>query len=194
MPLLDRQGKKGETGEAVETGENARGAGMAKLHSLDNNRTGVIVSLNLSGGGVPKKRVPDAKVSLLGLDGDGHNDEKHHGGPDRAVCLYSIEKIHALQAEGHPIDVGTAGENVTVEGLDWDQVVPGTRIQLGDEVLLEVTAFTTPCKTIRESFIEERFVRISHKVYPGWSRVYARVICEGEVHFGDPVELLPAPE
>jgi len=191
MPLLDRQEKKGETGEAVETVEEI---GMPKLHSLDYNRTGVIVSLNLSGGGVPKKRVPDAKVSLLGLDGDGHNDEKHHGGPDRAVCLYSIEKIHALQAEGHPIDVGTAGENVTVEGLDWDQVVPGTRIQLGDEVLLEVTAFTTPCKTIRESFIEERFVRISHKVYPGWSRVYARVICEGEVHFGDPVELLPAPE
>jgi MOSC domain-containing protein YiiM len=98
--------------------------------------------------------------------------------------------IHALQAEGHPIDVGTAGENVTLEGLDWDQVVPGTRLQLGEQVLLEVTSFTTPCKTIRASFREESFVRISQKLHPGWSRVYARVLSEGEVHFGDAVELL----
>jgi MOSC domain-containing protein YiiM len=161
---------------------------------LDDNRTGAVVSINLSGGGVPKKRVPDAWVSLDGLYGDAHNDTKHHGGPNRAVCLYSLERIRALQAEGHPIDVGTAGENVTIEGLDWNQVVPGSRIRLGADVLLEVTAFTTPCKTIRQSFIDESFIRISHKLYPGWSRVYARVISQGEVHFGDPVELMPPPE
>ena len=167
---------------------------MAQPSSLDDNRTGVIVSINVSGGGVPKKRVAGAQVLLNGLHGDAHNDAKHHGGPERAVCLYSIERIHALQAEGHPIDVGTAGENVTVEGLDWNQVIPGSQIRLGADVLLEVTAFTTPCKTIRQSFIDESFIRISHKLYPGWSRVYARVISEGEVHFGDSVELLPPPE
>lgn len=167
---------------------------MAKVQLLDTDRTGVVVSINLSGGGVPKKRAPDAKVSLLGLHGDAHNDSEHHGGPDRAVCLYAIERIHALQAEGHPIDAGTAGENVTIEGLDWDLVVPGTRMKLGAEVLLEVASFTSPCKTIRESFIDGRFVRISQKLYPGWSRVYARVLSEGQVRFGDAVELLTAPE
>jgi len=171
-----------------------REVGMAKVHSLDDNRTGVVVSINLSGGGVPKRRMSDAKVSLLGLYGDAHNDNEHHGGPDRAVCLYAIERIHALQAEGHPIDVGTAGENITVEGLDWHLVVPGTRIKLGAEVLLEVASFTSPCKTIRESFIDGRFVRISQKLHPGWSRVYARVLSEGEVHFRDSVELLEPPE
>jgi MOSC domain-containing protein YiiM len=167
---------------------------MHEVHLLDDNRTGLVVSINVSGGGVPKKRISGARVAPLGLLDDAHDDTKHHGGPDRAVCLYSIERIRALQAEGHPIDVGTAGENVTVEGLDWNQVVPGTRIRLGDEVLLEVTAFTTPCKTIRQSFIDESFIRISHKLYPGWSRVYARVLSEGEVHFGDVVELLAPPE
>jgi MOSC domain-containing protein YiiM len=167
---------------------------MEKSHPLDDNRTGVIVSINLSGGGVPKKRMSDAKVSLLGLHGDAHNDNEHHGGPDRAVCIYAIERIHALQAEGHPIDVGTAGENVTVEGLDWDLVVPGSRMKLGTEVLLEVASFTSPCKTIRESFIDGRFVRISQKLHPGWSRVYARVLSQGEIRFGDSVELLSAPE
>ncbi|MDP9204417.1 MAG: MOSC domain-containing protein [Gemmatimonadota bacterium] len=109
----------------------------------------------------------------------------------RAVCVYSIERIRGLQAEGHPIDIGTAGENVTVEGLDWNLVVPGARLRLGNEVLLEVASFTNPCKTIRESFTDGRFVRIAQKFHPGWSRVYARVLCEGGIRFGDPVEVVP---
>lgn len=161
---------------------------------LDKHRIGTLVSINLSLGGVPKRRVGDAIVARLGLRGDAQNDTKQHGGPERAVCVYSLERIHALQAEGHPIDVGTAGENVTVEGIDWDLVVPGTRIRLGDEVLLEVAAFTEPCKTIRESFIDGRFVRISQKLHPGWSRVCARVLSEGKIRFGDPVELTPPSE
>jgi MOSC domain-containing protein YiiM len=133
-------------------------------------------------------------VSLLGLVNDDHDDKKHHGGPERAVCVYSLERIRALQAEGHPIDIGTAGENVTVEGIDWELVVPGARFRLGDEVLLEVASFTSPCKTIRESFIEGRFVRISQKLHPGWSRVYTRVLSEGAIRYGDAVELTPPTE
>jgi MOSC domain-containing protein YiiM len=104
--------------------------------------------------------------------------------------VYSLERIRSLQGEGHPIDVGTAGENVTVEGLDWDLVVPGTRLRLGKEVVLEIVSFTKPCKTIRESFIDGKFVRISQLLHPGWSRVYARVLAEGEIRFGDSVELV----
>jgi MOSC domain-containing protein YiiM len=159
---------------------------------LDNHLMGRVASLNVSNGGVPKRRVNGAQVSRLGLQKDAHDDTEGHGGPERAVCVYSLERIRALQAEGHPIDVGTAGENVTVEGIDWDQVVPGTRIRLGEQVLLEVASFTSPCKTIRESFIDGKFVRISQKLHPGWSRVYTRVLSEGEIHSGDPVEVSPA--
>jgi MOSC domain-containing protein YiiM len=160
--------------------------------SLDYNQTGILVSINRSGGGVPKRRVDDAKVSRLGLLGDAQDDKKHHGGPERAVCVYSLDRIQALQQEGHPIDVGTVGENITVEGIDWELVVPGVRIKLGDEVVLEVASFTAPCKTIKDSFIGGEFVRISQKLHPGWSRVYARVLNEGEIHFGDHVEVIPA--
>jgi MOSC domain-containing protein YiiM len=110
------------------------------------------------------------------------------------VCLYSLERIHSLQAEGHPIDVGTAGENVTVEGIDWDLVVPGAQLRLGDHVRLEIASFTNPCKTIRASFIDGKFTRVAQKLHPGWSRVYARVLSEGEIHFGDPVEVNPTTE
>ena len=100
------------------------------MGKLDNHQTGTVISINVSNGGVPKGRVSDAKVSLLGLVNDDHDDKKHHGGPERAVCVYSLERIRALQAEGHPIDIGTAGENVTVEGIDWELVVPGARFRL----------------------------------------------------------------
>jgi MOSC domain-containing protein YiiM len=165
---------------------------IAKSEELEHNRIGVVASINSSGGGVPKRRVNDAIVSRLGLLEDAQNDKIHHGGTERAVCVYSLERIRALQQEGHPIDVGTAGENITLEGIDWDLVVPGVRVKLGDEVVLEVASFTTPCKTIKASFIGERFVRISQKLHPGWSRVYARVVSEGEIRFGDRAEVVPA--
>jgi MOSC domain-containing protein YiiM len=161
---------------------------------LDNHLIGTVVSINVSGGGVPKSRVSGAQVSLLGLVGDAQDDTIHHGGPERAVCLYSLERIRSLQAEGHPIDVGTAGENVTVEGVDWDLVAPGVQLRLGDHVLLEIVSFTNPCKTIKGSFIDGKFVRIAQKLHPGWSRVYARVLSEGQIHFGDPVEVNPTAE
>jgi len=162
--------------------------------SLDNHLIGSVAAINISGGGVPKRRVSGAQVSRSGLENDAQDDKKHHGGPERAVCLYSLERIRSLQTEGHPIDIGTAGENVTIEGIDWDRIAPGATIKIGDEVLLEVASFTNPCKTIRGSFIAGEFVRIAQRLHPGWSRVYARVLREGQVRFGDPVEVSPASE
>lgn len=162
--------------------------------TLDNHLTGLVAAINVSNGGVPKRRVSGAQVSRSGLEKDAQDDNIHHGGPERAVCLYSLERIRSLQAEGHPIDIGTVGENVTIEGIDWDQIVPGVTIRIGDQVLLEVASFTNPCKTIRASFIAGEFVRIAQRLRPGWSRVYARVLKEGQIHFGDPVEVTPASE
>lgn len=158
---------------------------------LDNGLIGAIRSINLSPGGVPKRAVTDAQVTLSRIVGDAQNDTKHHGGPEKAVCLYSLECIQALQREGHPIEVGTAGENLTVEGINWDRVVPGARFRCGDEVELEVASFTNPCKTIKGSFIDGRFRRISHLFHPGWSRVYARVLTEGKIRVGDRIRLVP---
>ena len=166
---------------------------MGLQQPLDNSQTGTLFSINVSAGGVPKKAVTGAQVSQSGLVGDAQNDQKHHGGADRAVCIYSLEIIQALQREGHPIDIGTAGENLTLQGINWDLIVPGARLRVGDEVLLEVASFTNPCKTIRGSFIDGKFIRIAQKFFPGWSRVYARVLAEGQIRSGDPVEVAAPP-
>lgn len=153
--------------------------------------SGVIRQINISPGGVPKLPVDEAKVTRLGIVGDGHDDKENHGGPLAALCLYSLEEIERLQAEGHPIAPGTTGENITLAGVDWSTMTPGARLALGDEVMIELTDYATPCKTIRNSFIDQEFVRISQKLHPGESRVYTRILREGVIRPGDKVALLP---
>ncbi len=152
---------------------------------------GVVQSINVSAGGLPKHPVPEADVTPDGLVGDQHADTEHHGGPDRAVCIYSLERIEALRAEGHTLAPGHVGENLTVSGIDWEAIRPGVRLAVGD-VLLEVTRFTTPCHKIEASFADGRSDRISHKLHPGWSRVYARVLEPGVVRVGDLAIVLPS--
>ncbi len=149
-----------------------------------------IVQISVSRGGVPKTAVPAARVTVDGIEGDRQRDLEHHGGPERAVCLYSLEAIQGLQAEGHSIVPGSIGENVTVEGLDWSAVAPGDHLLLGDTVLLRVTRYTSPCLNIRGSFSDGEFARVSQKRHPGWSRVYARVLVEGTIRRDDPVRPL----
>jgi MOSC domain-containing protein YiiM len=149
---------------------------------------GVLRSINISPGGVPKRPVPAVRIGLTGLEGDGHDDPRH-GAPDAAVCLFSLETITRIAEEGHAIAPGSAGENLTIEGLDWSQVVPGVRLRIG-KVTLEVTKFTIPCRTIRASFREGDVSRIHPEQHPGESRVYARVLTEGFVSAGAPIELV----
>ena len=54
------------------------------------------MQLSVSPGGLPKRAVAEARVTRLGLTGDAHRDLEHHGGPDRAVCLFPIEAIEGL--------------------------------------------------------------------------------------------------
>ncbi len=143
--------------------------------------------ISVSDGGVPKLPVWEAKVSEQGVAGDRQRNLKFHGGPDRAVCLYSLELIERLQDEGHSIDPGSTGENLTLAGLDWDQIGPGRHLTVGPEVRLEVTSYTTPCRHNGRWFRDEDFSRISQKVNPGWSRVYAKVLQGGIVRPGDEV-------
>jgi MOSC domain-containing protein YiiM len=150
----------------------------------------VVASLNVSRGGVPKLRVEEAHVGVAGMSGDCQRNLKYHGGPDRALCLYSLELIAALSAEGHPIGVGTTGENVTLAGVEWSAIVQGVRLGLGADVVIQVTEYTKPCRTIQGSFEGRRSGRISQKTHPGWSRVYARVLAEGVVRIGDPVRVV----
>jgi MOSC domain-containing protein YiiM len=151
--------------------------------------TARIIQINVNPqGGVPKYAVQHTQLLSEGVVGDKQRDTRHHGGPQRAVCLYAAERIAALQAEGHPIAAGTTGENLTIAGLNWDTLVVGSRLQVGSDIEIEITGYAAPCENIAASFHDGVFTRISQKLHPGWSRLYARILCEGEVHTGDSVQ------
>ena len=143
-----------------------------------------IVQINLSKGGVPKLPIGRAIVDELGIVGDKHRDGKHHGGPERALCLYALELIEALRSEGHPILPGGAGENITARGLDWSRLARGRKLLLG-EVIAEFTDWATPCRNIAGCFQGGLFKRTSHELHPGWCRAYARVLRGGVIAPGD---------
>ncbi len=155
---------------------------------------GYIFQLNCSDGGVPKLPVAEAQVTETGLIGDRQAHLDIHGGPDRALCLYSLENITRLQEEGHTIYPGSIGENLTISGLDWQTLKPGARLAIGDEVLIEIASYAGPCPTIKGSFTGGKFKRISQKIHPGESRLYARVLKTGRVAAGQAVRVLNGEE
>lgn len=152
---------------------------------------GRVIQVNVNPhGGVPKYPVSAVELTAEGVAGDKQRDLRFHGGPTRAVSLFAIERIAALRAEGHPITSGSTGENLTVTGLDWDTLNVGDRLRVGDWVELELTGYAAPCSNIADSFADGNFSRISQKLHPGWSRIYARVLAPGEVCPGDVIEVL----
>jgi MOSC domain-containing protein YiiM len=148
-----------------------------------------ILQINRSDGGVPKLPSRQAQVTSNGLVGDRQTAAGAHGGPDRALCLFSLERILALQAEGHLIYPGSAGENITISGLDWPQMHPGMRLHLGDQLIIEVTSYASPCYKIQESFVDGDYGRINQTNFPGWSRTLARVLQPGDIRIGDVIRL-----
>jgi MOSC domain-containing protein YiiM len=61
-------------------------------------------------------------------------------------------------------------------------------------VLVQITRFTSPCRSVRAAFLDGAYARVSQERHPGWSRVYARVLVPGEIAAGDPVARLKPAE
>ena len=151
-------------------------------------------SINVSDGGVPKSMVESADIMKSGVEGDFNRIRSDKGGnADRAVSIFSLELIQQLKHEGHPIEIGSTGENLTIRGVKWDSLSEGTRLEIGD-VVLELSEPCAPCSKIGGSFIGRRFERVDHDQEYGWSRWLARVLREGRVSVGDSVNIVITPD
>ena len=151
---------------------------------------GVVVGLHVNPeGGVPKWPQPSLDITVDGCLGDRQNDTRHHGGPNRAVCLMKQSVLQALQKEGHPIGPGTTGENILIGGVD-DLVLASETVLAIGSVRLELTGDAPPCKTIRASFTEGAFTALSHKRNQERTRWYARVLMPGRIELGDVVSIV----
>lgn len=118
--------------------------------------SGTAVQLNRSGGGVPKLPVPVVDVDWSGVAGDAQATRRHHGRPWQALCLWDADVIDRFAAAGHPIGYGSAGENVTIRGLDWGRVRPGVRLRVG-AVRCEASSYAEPCSQNARWFVDGAF-------------------------------------
>ena len=133
-----------------------------------------------------------AFVGPLGLAGDAQADRRHHGGQDKAILAYAAAH-YARWREEWGIDTlppGAMGENLTLEGLDESTVCLGDRWQAG-RVILEVSQPRQPCwKMGRRWRRPELPKRVIQSGRTGW---YLRVLQEGELQAGMPLELVARP-
>lgn len=129
-------------------------------------------------------RVP---VTFLGLTGDFIADARNHGGPDQAVFIYG-EADYAWWSDslGNGLGFGTFGENLTISGIESATFAVGDQIHVGGTIL-EVSAPRTPCSTLARRMGDPMFVKKYRRAErPG---LYCRVIQEGLVQAGDPIEI-----
>ena len=167
---------------------------LRALGHIPSPQTGTLVQLNSSQGGVPKKSIDNAYIGWKGVEGDRQATRKHHGRPFQALSLWSAEVMETLRYEGHRVVPGSAGENITVSGISWNDVRPGTRMRIG-EVLCDISSYAVPCKQLAELFVDRDFNRIHHdrdlENKTASCRVYATVVERGNVSPGDPITFEP---
>jgi MOSC domain-containing protein YiiM len=134
-------------------------------------------------------RTGPVMIDQMGILGDAVLDKKHHGGADQAVYIYLQDDYRFWANElGDMPAPGTFGENLTIDGIDGQNLAIGDRLQIG-EVLLEVTYHRTPCATLGRKMGDPRWVkRFAKALRPGG---YTRVLSPGTVEAGMDVDYFP---
>ncbi len=106
---------------------------------------GTIHSVNVSlRRNTPKAPSEDGAllVDQCGIEGDAHAGDWH-----RQVSFLALESIEKAQKLGLPVHEGSFGENFTIQGIDLLALPLGTQLQLGDEVLAEISQIGKVCHT-----------------------------------------------
>lgn len=153
---------------------------------------GTIVQVNISLGGLPKRPVAEAFLTMHGVEGDRHAHPDIHGGDRKAVLLIAVEVIDGLAARGYPLFPGALGENLTTRGLDYRDIRIGDQLRAGG-ALLEITQPRGPCtqldiygESLKYDLYDARVKQRDHSS-PRWgmSGFYTKVITSGPVGPGD---------
>jgi MOSC domain-containing protein YiiM len=159
--------------------------------------TGLVLQINVSPGGIPKRPIAEAQLDARGFEGDSWAHPQFHGGPNQAVLMIARETIEALRAKGYPVYEGALGENLTTQGLDPALWRAGQQYRVG-EAVIELTKVRAPCNTldvygpaIKEEIYDQQ-VKAKDTRSPRWalSGFYARVVRPGLVFPGNVISLL----
>ncbi len=152
--------------------------------------TGEISQLNISRGGIPKREIPDAKLTPLGLEGDSWEHPRIHGGPNQALLLIGQEVLAELNALGYRLFPGALGENLTTSHLDYSEMQAGQSFRIGSQCEIELTRLREPCRTLdvyNTAGLDKIQKLLKLEGRGGW---YARVLKPGLLFPGDKISFL----
>ena len=141
---------------------------------------GKILAVNISSKKGEKKSNIDCGLFLenLGLENDAHAEPGI-----RQVSLLAKESIEKIRAKGLNVQYGDFAENLTTEGIDLPSLPVGTKLKVGDKVLLEVSQIGKVCHNRCNIFYT-----VGDCVMPR-EGIFAKVLTGGEIQTGDIIEL-----
>ena len=145
------------------------------------SKQGRVLSVNISNkkGEIKHDIGRSILVEQSGLSGDAHAGFQH-----RQVSLLSEASIRKIRDKGLDVQFGDFAENLTISGIELFTLPLGTRLKVGNDVLLEITQIGKVC--------HERchiFHQVGDCVMPR-EGVFAAVIKGGDVQVGDEVEVM----
>jgi MOSC domain-containing protein YiiM len=153
--------------------------------------TGIVLQVNVSSGGIPKRQIAVGELTPSGITGDSWR-YAFHGGPKQAVLLITLEGIAELVAQGFPLYPGALGENLTTQGIDRRGLRFGQHLRVGSATI-ELTKMRQPCATLNpygagiQAAMYDARVAKGDAGSPLWglSGFYAKVVKPGTVVPGD---------
>ena len=142
---------------------------------------GKVLSVNISKDkGEKKNNIGRCRlIEEKGLEGDAHAGFMH-----RHVSLLALESIEKMRKKGINIEYGDFAENLTVEGMDLLSLPVGTKLRVGDSVIIRVTQIGKQCH--KGCAI---FQQVGDCVMPK-EGIFAEVITGGDVKIGDNIEVI----
>ena len=171
--------------------------------------TGRVASLSLSPEYTFTKPTAE-RVRLLeglGVEGDVHSGKtvKHRSRvradptqPNlRQVHLIASELLDELRAEGFDVSPGRLGENLLTECFDLLGLPTGTRLEIGNEAVLEMTGLRNPCvqlNDVGDGLMQRLVERREDGSLIRKAGAMAIVLRTGDVVLGDEIRLVLPPE
>ncbi|PEQ98266.1 MOSC domain-containing protein [Bacillus cereus] len=139
--------------------------------------------------GINKKQVKEpVYLSFVKFNGDGQADLVHHGGVDKAVCVYTGDHYPYWEKElNQDFVYGAFGENITVSGMSEEDVCIGDTFELG-QAIVQVTQPRQPCFKLAKKYNIPKLPLYFQET--GYTGFYFRVLKEGWVSSVDTLKRL----
>ena len=143
---------------------------------------GKVISVNIS----EEKGTIKRPVTEIQIDKNGIVNDAHAGPWHRQVSFLSSENIEKSRKTGLDVTFGDFAENIATSGIDWKDVPIGTKVELGESAVVEITQIGKICH--KKCAI---YYQAGDCIMPK-EGVFARVIQGGSIQYGDDVRVIPA--